>query len=173
MRIIIDTNIPIVANRRDSPQASFQCIKACEQLIQEIIDGGKYVLVLDNKRQITNEYMRKLNLSGRPGIGDAFLNWVMRNRWNPECCEQVEITLKADAQHASDFTAFPTDPRLAKFDLSDRKFVAVALTHPAKPPIYNAVDTDWRDFQEALEAHGVKVIFLCPEAMLPNSKGET
>ncbi len=163
----------VVANGQDTPQASYECAEACRQLLKDLTERNLHILVIDDEWRIINEYKRQLKAIGYPGQGDAFLLWLLTNQWNPECCEQVELTLKADAQHASDFTAFPAAPYLTKFDLSDRKFVAVALTHPAKPPIYNAVDTDWRDFQAVLEAHGVKVIFLCPEAMLPNSKGET
>jgi hypothetical protein len=61
---------------------------------------------------------------------------------------------------------FPEDESLSKFDLSDRKFVAVALVHPEHPPILNASDSDWSHFKTALAAYGVQVEFLCPELMI-------
>ncbi|MBC6473672.1 MAG: hypothetical protein GDA48_13345 [Hormoscilla sp. GM102CHS1] len=63
----------------------------------------------------------------------------------------------------NNFQEFPQDPALADFDLSDRKFVALALAYPEKPPILNAVDSDWRNFHDRLSTHGVRVEFLCPE----------
>jgi len=45
----------------------------------------------------------------------------------------------------------------------DCKFVAVALTHHAKPAIANAVDSDWRNYEITLAEHGVSLNFLCPE----------
>ena len=45
----------------------------------------------------------------------------------------------------------------------DRKFVAVVLTHPAKPAIANAVDSDWRNYEQALKEHRVELNFLRPE----------
>ena len=48
---------------------------------------------------------------------------------------------------------------LATFDPSDRKFVAVALASGS--PVANATDTDWLDYQTALEANGVELHFVC------------
>jgi hypothetical protein len=62
-----------------------------------------------------------------------------------------------------EFAEFPDSESLKNFDKSDRKFVAVALTHHAKPAIANAVDSDWHNHQQALAEHGVKLDFLCPE----------
>ncbi len=63
------------------------------------------------------------------------------------------------------FVEFPTDLRLAKFDPSDRKFVATILASGEQAPIINAADTDWWDFRDALSDHGITVEFLCPELM--------
>jgi hypothetical protein len=51
--------------------------------------------------------------------------------------------------------------RLAKFDRTDRKFVATALAHGANPRILVAVDSDWWLAKEALAEAGVRVEFLC------------
>jgi hypothetical protein len=64
-------------------------------------------------------------------VGDAFLKWVLTNRTNPKHCEQVRITQIAE----NDFAEFPRSQSLVGFDPSDRKFVAVALTHPQRPAI--------------------------------------
>ena len=49
-------------------------------------------------------------------------------------------------------------------DKSDRKFVAISLTFlpPTRPPIVNATDSDWRDWEKALAGYDVEVIQLCP-----------
>ena len=46
---------------------------------------------------------------------------------------------------------------------SDRKFVAVANAHPAKPPILQSTDSKWWGWKEALQEVGITVHFLCPE----------
>jgi hypothetical protein len=42
----------------------------------------------------------------------------------------------------------------------------VALAHPKKPPILNAVDADWWDHQKVLaKKYEVRIHFLCPDFM--------
>ncbi|HBL10990.1 MAG TPA: hypothetical protein DD379_06200 [Cyanobacteria bacterium UBA11162] len=158
MHVVVDTNVPIVANRK-SPQASPQCVINCLRKIQEI--QQQHVLVLDDKWLIIKEYQNKLSSTGQPGVGDAFLKWVLINKSNPERCQLVSITPISE----DNFQEFPQAQTLIGFDPSDRKFVAVALVHPDHPPIFNAVDSDWRNFEAALADCGVRVEFLCPELM--------
>ena len=162
-QVIVDTNVPVVANQHLSPQASAECIIICVHAIRDIQTNR--ILVIDDGWHILREYMSNLRSSGQPGVGDAFLKWVLTNQANPHRCERVYITLRDDRQDDNDFVEFPNDPELATFDRSDRKFVAVALTHPQKPPIFNATDTDWLLHREALTRYSIQVEFLCPEAM--------
>lgn len=160
MHVIVDTNVLIVANHK-SPQASPQCVLACVRQLQQI--QKQDILVLDNLWLIIKEYKANVSDKGQPGVGDAFLKWILTNLKNSKHCQLVSIT--ALDSNYSNFQEFPQDPALEKFDLSDRKFVAVALTHPDKPPIFNAVDSDWKIFESVLLKFGVKVEFLCPEVL--------
>lgn len=162
MKVIVDTNVAIVANQK-SPQASTQCVLHCIQTLHELTKTG--VLVLDDGWRIISEYRRNLQQSGQPGIGDAFCKWVLTNWSNSNRCELVAITQRADSSDLTDFLEFPSDPALQNFDRSDRKFVAVALVHPELPPILNATDTDWWYHRAELEAYGIKLRFLCIDAM--------
>jgi hypothetical protein len=157
MHVVIDTNVLVVANARNCEQASQNCILACVFRLRQIQQEG--IVVLDSKWQILNEYKKNVNSSGQPGVGDAFLGWVLTNLANPKHCETVDIT----PTETDNFAEFPQDPSLANFDPADRKFVAVALTHPTKPLVLEAVDSDWRENYQALHKFGVKVEFLCPE----------
>lgn len=161
MRIVIDTNVPKTANGDATPQATLACISACVNVIQQL-QNGQRSLVIDDGWHILREYQGQLRSSGQPGVGDAFLKWVLTNQANPARCEMVSITPTGDERM---FTEFPDLPALANFDPSDRKFVAVALAHPKRPPIINATDTDWRDSHQELADCGVKVNFICPELM--------
>jgi len=100
--------------------------------------------------------MNKNSLRGQPGSGDAFFKWVWDHQ-STSRCEQVLITQISEYE----FAEFPDSESLMNFDKSDRKFVAVALTHPQKPSIANAVDSDWREHEQALAEHGIKIDFLC------------
>ncbi len=157
--VVIDTNVLIVANGR-SRQADEDCVLACLDALDEARTG---IVLLDDKGRILNEYMGRLSLSGQPGVGDAFFKWLHDHQADPRHCECVRITPKSS--DAEDFKEFPNDSKLAGFDRSDRKFVAVARASRRNPSILNAVDRDWWDFREALKGNGVLVQFLCPSAM--------
>lgn len=133
-KYIVDTNVPKIANQQVDilaiPENMLGCVLACVEKIQQII-SGKQILVLDEAGEIFEEYRKQLSMSGQPGIGDAFMQWVHDRQWM--ACERVAITKTGAIYHA-----FPTVPALEDFDKSDRKFVALANTHPEKPPIVAA-----------------------------------
>ena len=156
MKVVIDTNVPVVANGR-SEQASPECVENCAVRIGQLTKNGK--LILDDGWLIIKEYMANLRSSGQPGVGDTFLKWVLTNRSNPSLCELVRITPRNSSE--VDFEEFPSDPALEKFDPTDKKFVAVSLAHPEKPPILQATDVEWWEMREPLRAAGVIIDFLC------------
>ncbi len=158
--VVVDTNVAVVANGR-AEQASPDCLQACLDALRDTREKG--LVVLDDDMRILKEYMDNLSLSGQPGLGDAFLKWVWTHQANTVRCETVHITPKSG--ESDNFEEFPADPALASFDLSDRKFVAVARASRHKPVVLNAVDTDWWIFRTPLRKHRVRVRFLCPELM--------
>jgi len=158
MHYLIDTNVPLAANGKSSAEPA--CVLAALQRLLQL--QSREILVLDADYLILKEYQNKLSPTGQPGVGDAFLLWAWRNHTNPHHCAVVPLA-KTDEGH---FAAFPDAPELADFDLSDRKFVAAALTHEANPPVVNATDSDWHHHHEALTRQGVRVEFICPAEML-------
>jgi len=156
MKVVVDTNVPVVANEK-STQASPQCVKTCVARLRQLTAKGK--LILDDGWLILKEYKANLISSGQPGVGDAFLKCVLTNHRNPKLCENVTVTPKNSGE--TDFEEFPSDPTLKDFDPTDRKFVAVAAAHPDRPPILQAVDTKWWLMKEALSGAGITVDFLC------------
>lgn len=155
--VVVDTNVGVVANERHAG-ASPDCVIACVDALERIIRGNDR-LVLDDEWEILREDQHNMASSGQPGPGDAFLKWALNNLANPQRCECVPIDRIAEGQ----YLPFPDDPSLASFDPSDRKFVAVALASESRPPILNAVDSDWWRAREALARAGVEVKFLCPD----------
>jgi len=156
MTSVVDTNVAVVANGR-SEQASHDCVITCNERLGQIM-SGEVKLVLDDMWRIIGEYMQNLRSIGEPGVGDAFLRWVLTNKDNPQRRELVTIT-----PVESDFREFPDDPALNDFDPSDRKFIAVALAHPHKPPVLQAVDSKWWGFRNALQRNNVVVEFICAD----------
>jgi hypothetical protein len=156
--VVVDTNVSVVANRQ-SRQASNNCFLTCVERLWRITNDEDR-LVLDDSWRIIKEYKNNLQSSGQqPGIGEAFLKWVLTNRENPQRCDQIRINQVGNDD--TTFAEFPFTDELAGFDRSDRKFVAVALSHPGNPTILQAVDSKWWGFRDALQANGVSVEFIC------------
>jgi len=154
----VDTNVAIVANGK-STQASDDLVEKCIDAIQRLTtDGG---LVLDHEDRIFDEYRKNLSLRGQPGTGDQFMKWVHDHRWMNEFCELREIKCLDESDQV--YAEFPDSEGLKDFDVSDRKFVAVANAGP-QCPILQAVDFKWWGWREALSAVGIEVVFLDPEA---------
>jgi hypothetical protein len=156
---VVDTNVPKIANGTnniaDVKEELVACVTACVLQITQILEG-KRKLVIDDAGEIFKEYMDNLSLSGQPGLGDAFIKWISNNQWNSDKVDRVMVD-KVD----SNFVIFPVDHKLAKFDKSDRKFVAISLTHNDRPPIIIASDHKWWTYREVLSHHGVNLEFIC------------
>ena len=90
-------------------------------------------------------------------LSSSGLNWRTTHRQ----CDFVSITPIDDLE--TDFQEFPTDPALTGFDPADRKFIAVALAHSEKPPILQAVDSEWWNYRDALRQNGVTIDFICED----------
>ena len=158
MMVIVDTNVARLANGewgKDFKECEESCINWLERIMQ-----GEMKLVLDMEWIILGEYSDNLHSRGAD-VGDRFLAWSLRNRTNPEQCDLVSITPVANLEN--EFEEFPKDPELENFDPDDRILIAVAHKHPQKPPILQAVDSQWLDFRDALSRYGVKVEFICEE----------
>lgn len=160
--IIIDTNVLIVANRK-AEHASLKCTLACIQALEGVCRTG--IVVLDTGDAIFDEYRKYASLSGQPGVGDAFLKWLLTYKHTPERCRLVPIT--EDEQWG--YVEFPHVDALQGFDRSDRKFVAVALAHERDyqciPPIQNATDSDWWQYRHVFASHGIHIKFICDDQL--------
>ena len=104
--------------------------------------------------------MQNLRSSG-VDVGDRFLGWLLRNWTNLQQCDLVSITPVNGSDNA--FEEFPDDPALDGFDPADRKFIAVVCAHSERPPILQAVDSKWLDFDDAFHRNGIIVEFICQE----------
>ena len=158
---IVDTNVPKTANKSLQPdrltdKQFIMCIINCIDLIDQVIQKGG--LVIDAGDEIFDEYRQQLSMSGQPGIGDRFMKWVHDNRWKFPDEDRVSIT-----KQGVTYQEFPEHMDLKQFDYSDRKFIAIANKHLDKPPIYQATDSKWFGWCNALKECGIQVQFLCTE----------
>ena len=154
LKVVIDTNVLLVANQQHS-DVSAECVANCIERLQAIQSTG--VVVIDDGFIILGEYQNKTSINPPRGVGDVFLEWLVRNMGNAQRVEMVSVT-----QTAIDFYAeFPDQALQAEFDPPDRIFPTVANVHPDKPSIWQAADCKWIDWWPALAEHGIKVEFLC------------
>lgn len=157
-RLIIDTNVAVIANGTNSPQASPDCRLKCVAILA-LLFGGERQLVLDDRWAVLGEYKANLRPSNG-GLGDRFLQWVLQNYMGP-LCERVPIT-----QHESrGFAEFPIDDRLSDFDPADRKWIALsrACTEllDESVPIVEAADMKWRAYLTVFRDYQVEIDFIC------------
>lgn len=154
-KVVIDTNVPIVANGSSmgsggrGPSAS--CREATIRFLMQIRKSGR--VLLDQEGAVQAEYRRHLNPSGQPGVGDRFYQEVLNS--SPNRVERIDLAKRADGEYLD----LPQALIDANFDPSDRKFAALAKRTGA--PVANAVDSDWHHHQQILAANGIRVDYLC------------
>ena len=155
---VVDTNVLVVANGRDI-HADEGCQLACIETLEEIETGG--VIVLDQLGFILDEYAKHCQRAGEPGVGDAFFKYAFDNQYIQSKC--ILIGIRKLPGDPGNFQEFPNKPALKSFDPSDRVFVAVAIACRGNPLICNATDSDWAEFESALQKEGIIVKQVCPK----------
>lgn len=159
-KCVVDTNVPVKANLANQPgrEPDFprDCVHQCVEAIKHVMQNR--ALVIDAGKEIFAEYKRHLSLSGQPGVGDGFMKWVCIHCLSSLDSHRVTITKTGDT-----YAEFPKHKGLTGFDPDDHKFVAVANAHPDKPPILQATDAEWWDYQDVLREAGIEVRLLCPD----------
>ena len=159
---LVDTNVAITANGKNHMSA--ECVVACQHSLNQLMLSGR--LVIDDQWKILGEYMNKLHPQGQPGLGDAFLKWVLTHQTNAQKVEMVSVTSQKDVSGNVSYKEFPDDTGLADFDPSDRVFIAVAASHVERPPILQATDSKWLGkWNTALLNAGIKIDYLCEDEL--------
>lgn len=155
MRVVVDTNVAIAANGRNT-HASEECQLACIDLLETLsINKNGEIVVLDDIGLIFDEYSEHLSYRGQPGVGDMFFKYLHDNKHAQRSIVLVSVTPNND--ESTGFCELPVN----SIDKSDRKFLAVALV--AGADIVNALDTDWHEQHAFVSQLDVKTRQLCPE----------
>ena len=152
---IVDTNVLVVANGRDT-HASRECQLATIDALCGVTDAAS--LILDADGRILSEYRRHCDHSGQPGVGDEFFRWAFDHQ---ACLHSVKLTEDEDRG----FEEFPEDPTLSQFDFDDRVFVAASVAVRVDNVILNAVDSDYHLHRDGLGRAGILVEELCPNEL--------
>ena len=148
MNFVVDTNVGIFANGRDT-HASNECMLACIEFILGLKNNAKHHIFMDRMELIFNEYKSYFNFSGNPGTGDAFFQFIFDNMHSNKKVRLVDIHPIADEERS--FEELPAN----SLDKDDRKFLAVAVI--SKSAIANAADPDWIENISLLKSLDVKL----------------
>ena len=161
--VVIDTNVILTAKGM-SEQAWDECVTACQERLDEIIEGSEKV-VIDDDWIILHEYINYLendDSTTDSRSGGHFLEWFIRNYMNPGQCVQVSITPSGDG---TGFEELPNDFR--EFDSDDKKFIAAAIvyeqTYQQQATLLQSVDSQWYSSRNLFIENGLIVEFICEE----------
>lgn len=155
---VIDTNVFVVASAIDH-KAGVNCVEGCINFLEKL-DKLNSVILIDwyfdkntksYESNILNEYQSNITSQD---FAYLFVRKIFD--YDPQF-ERVEALFD---ENLSSYLDFPDDTQLEKFDVSDRKFVAVAIASRKNPEIVNAVDSDWIEFEGVLNQY-VRLKFLC------------
>ena len=155
MKYVIDTNVPIVANGRSDkagdPPASFACQMAAVQFLGDFFQHNH--IVVDTGGEVRAEYHRYLNPTGQPGVGDLFYLEVLKS--HPSKIEIIDLPKRDNGEYLD----CPKSLIDSGFDVSDRKFVALAKRSGGT--VAHAVDRGWIIHAVDLKQNGIIVNSLC------------
>ena len=71
--VVVDTNVPVVANRK-ADHAGPECVLRCTERLEAV--RNREIILLDEPGLIMTEYTLHLSRSGQPGVGDIFMKLV-------------------------------------------------------------------------------------------------
>jgi|GEM_PF-112566 len=156
---IVDTNVFLGAGpnisdwSKQQTQSALLCVKVMEQIDKGVIKN----VVLDGTwyrtSKIFDEYCHKLSPFNGQSIAEKILrNLAMQGRF------QYRKVTPQDGKPA-DYLEFPKDSRLADFDGSDKKFVAVANAEDPRLPILQSMDGKWWKWAKPLHDIGIEILF--------------
>lgn len=155
MKFVIDTNVAIAANGRDT-HACNKCQLDCVEFIEELTSkNNRRKIYLDDLDLLISEYKPHFNFHGQPGVGDAFYKFLHDNKYSGSRVKLVSITPNHSEEKG--FDELPIN----LIDPSDRKILAIAVVADAK--IANALDNDWHEKRDFVASLGIDVLQLCPE----------
>ncbi len=155
-RIVVDTNVLIVANGRDDTPADLKCKLACIETLQRA-KSGKQVVLLDKSDLIMAEYRKYCSHKGEPDVGDIFFKFL--NNYQHSTKNVIHIPIQKTPDAEGGFANLPPND----FDRDDRKFLAVAEAGDGR--VVNATDSDWTEHAAFIDSIDVQVLELCPQCL--------
>lgn len=166
-RHVVDTNVLIVASGEhpESPFASDKHPVEDPEQSEKVLDWlmefeeGDGRMVADYDYEIIGEYENKLT-------DQDYGLMVLRTKFDKNEVDYIGLEWEQDPANPDKVAIIPEPLKKVVHDLADSKMIAACIKgNKSNLPctIVNACDTDWYDWQEALEAEGVEVEQLIEE----------
>jgi hypothetical protein len=154
-RVVVDTNVPIIANGRPDPDSKRAPSIGCRLAAVEALERARdhQCIMLDLAGEMQAEYARYLDARGQPGVGDQFYRHIINSA--PGRVERRDLPRKVN----NEFLHLPQPLIDARFDPSDRKFAAMAKL--ARATVLNATDSDWLQHAAVLKQSKIVVENVC------------
>lgn len=155
-KIIMDTNVAVKAAtlERDCRDEELDVQEKCIKFIGGFVNNPESKLVLDMDYEIIREYRKRIPTN--TALGKIFWRWFNTYIGQISLDDMVKLAKDSDGN----YIMFPLEDRTEAFDISDRKFVALARAHSEHPPIVEATDGKWLGFKDVFEEYGVHIEFL-------------
>ena len=152
---IVDTNVWVVASGDSS--ASEDCLERCFNWLLDFRESND-PLVIDFA-SITND----------PVPGNSVLSELRGNleggSFGRDLLDKVFMAgfrfYPVEIEYDESGARLPADIELPGFEPADRKWVALHMAHPDRPPIHNAYDGDWIKHEQDLQKADIAVTQLC------------
>lgn len=151
MNYVIDTNVAVVANGRDT-HAELTLQLECNNFLAKLLKNARHRIILDTEYEIFSEYKKYLNFNGSPGMGDILFKYVHDHMHMNKKIRLHPITKIADMSRG--YEELPIN----SLDPSDRKFLATAVVGSAE--IVNATDGDWAENKVLTQSLGIEIVNL-------------
>jgi len=155
--MVIDTNVLLVAEGLQEA-ASARCVAECARRLYECRQSESKILI-DDAFEIIKEYKKKLSPDRPLKPGSLFLKWLLQNRSNS--ARIIACSIISDG--AGRYKPFPDKPDQSVVDEDDRKFISVAHSHNSEVAIFQALDSQWMDWQVYLRDEAISVEWICED----------
>ncbi len=156
---VVDTNVWIVCGSLEPTGDA--CETACRDLVRGLDVTGTDTMVVDTDYRIFGEYRK--HLSDQSWAKHILNRIEQQAHYDSVAIEEAGDSSAWGGRPGTWYRELPKDPALSKLDPSDRKFAAVAIGHPGRPPIVYARDArDWEQVRAPLKSLGIALQWICP-----------
>lgn len=157
---IVDTNV--WATAAGYAECDEECMLACVEFLEMLRETSASIVIDCEDAPSGNSVLGELKRNLREGDYTHDLFW--RHFFNLGLINHVVLQYNHEGAvipGGIEIRQVEPDGSFTPFDPSDRKWIALYLTHGSASPIHNATDSDWEKARADLTANNIRVHQLC------------